>query len=88
MQPAISTPPLATIVELEDSDEEEGLRGLRTNIFNKISSSVQALVTFILANQSNQLLLQDIPQSKLQSLQRQSKILSEQSHTFLLFQNK
>ena len=35
VQPAISTPSLATIVELEDSDEEQGLRGFRTNILIK-----------------------------------------------------
>ena len=32
-------------MELEDSNEEQGLRGLKTNIFNKISSSVQTSVT-------------------------------------------
>ena len=34
-------------MELEDFDEEKGLQGLRTNIFNKISSLVQTLVTSI-----------------------------------------
>ena len=33
-------------MELEDSHEEQGLRGLQTNIFNKISSSsVQTPIT-------------------------------------------
>ena len=32
-------------MELEDSNEKQGLRGLDINIFNKISSSVQVPVT-------------------------------------------
>ena len=47
MQLAIPTLPLAPIREPEDSDEEQGLRGLRTNIFSKISSSTQTLTNFI-----------------------------------------
>ena len=87
-QLSISTPFLATIVELEDSDEEQGLQGLRTNIFNKISSSVQVLVTSTPARpkQSKQPAAEQITNQVAELVAAKQDSLSAEPHTCTLLE--